>query len=215
MWSPPKLWSNQTVYILGGGPSLLGVDYCLGLEKLLRNKRVIGVNNSFKLGSWVDACWFGDAKWFEWNFKELAQYSGLKVTCNPKFLTMKEFGKHHILIMGRGKSNGIERKAGYIAWNRSSGASAINFAYHLDVKRIVLLGFDMHSSNGNGNINHNWHREHKGRSIDNVNFSPYERFLKPFAQIKKEADVLGLEILNATVNSALTIFPVVDIRDVV
>lgn len=215
IWALPSLWKNQTAYILGGGPSLLGMDYCLGLEKLLENKRVIGVNNAFKFGSWIDACWFGDAKWFDWNFKELAKFSGLKVTCNPKFLTKKEFDKHHILVMGRGKSNGIEKKAGYVAWNRSSGASAINFAYHLGVKRIVLLGFDMHSSNGNGNVNHNWHKEHKGVSVKNPNFNPYERFLKPFKQIKEEADVLGLEILNATVESALTVFPMVNIKDVV
>lgn len=211
MWNPPELWKNQTAYILGGGPSLLGMDYCLGLEKLLEGKRVIGVNNAFKFGSWVDVCWFGDEKWFEWNFKELAKFSGLKVTCNPKFLTKKEADEHHILIMNRGKSNGIEKKAGYVAWNRSSGASAINFAYHLGIKKIVLLGFDMHSDG----INHNWHKEHKGRSIDNRNFDPYERFLKPFKQIKEEADIIGLEILNATVGSALTAFPTVDIKDVI
>lgn len=211
MWAPPELWKSQTAYILGGGPSLLGMDYCLGLEKLLKDKRVIGVNNAFKFGPWVDACWFGDAHWFDWNFKSLAKFSGLKVTCNPKFLTKKQFDEHHILVMNRGKSNGIEKKAGHIAWNRSSGASAINFAYHLGAKRIILLGFDMHSDG----INHNWHKEHKGRSISNSNFNPYERFLKPFKQIKEEADNLGLEILNATVGSALTIFPMVNIKDAI
>ena len=213
MWAPPKLWENQTAYILGGGPSLLGMDYCLGLKRLLKDKRIIGVNNAFKFGSWVDICWFGDEKWFRWNFKELAKYPGLKVTCNPGLV--KEAAKHHILVMERGKSDGIEKKEGYVAWNRSSGASAINFAYHLGVKRIVLLGFDMHSSNGNGNINHNWHKEHRGISVKNPNFDPYGRFLKPFKQIKKEADILGLEILNATIGSGLTAFPMINIKDVI
>lgn len=211
IWSAPELWKDRTAYILGGGPSLLGMDYCLGLEGLLKDKRVIGVNNAFKFGSWVDICWFGDAKWFRWNFKELAEYPGLKVTCNPNFLTEKELFGHGILVMGRGKSNGIETRSGYIAWNRSSGASAINFAYYLGVKRIILLGFDMHSSG----INHNWHREHKGAGVNNPNFNPYNRFLKAFDNIKKEAEALGLEILNATVKSALTAFPIVNIEDVV
>lgn len=211
IWSPPKIWDNQTAYILGGGPSLLGMDYCLGLERLLKDKRVIGVNNAFKFGSWVDVCWFGDTKWFDWNYKELAEYSGLKVTCNPRFLTTKGFGEHHVQIMGRGKSNGIEEKVGYVAWNRSSGASAVNFAYHLGCKRIVLLGFDM-CSNG---VDHNWHKDHKGKNVNNPDFNPYKRFLKPFKQIKEEADVIGLEILNATVESALTVFPMVNIKDIV
>ena len=109
----------------------------------------------------------------------------------------------------------VIKKEGYVAWNRSSGDSAINFAYHLGVKRIVLLGFDMHSSNGNGNINHNWHKEHRGISVKNPNFDPYGRFLKPFKQIKKEADILGLEILNATIGSGLTAFPMINIKDVI
>lgn len=204
------MWRGETAYILGGGPSLIGMDLCQGLEGLLKNKRVIGVNNAFKFGSWVDTCWFGDGKWFEWNYKELAEYSGLKVTCNPNFLTEKRYFGHGILVVGRGKSNGIETKKGYIAWNRSSGASAINFAYYLGVKRVVLLGFDMHSDGAN----HNWHKEHKSKGANIPSYNPYERFMKPFPQIKKEADALGMEILNATVGSALTVFPMVNIKDV-
>lgn len=211
IWKLPPLWKGRTAYILGGGPSLLGMDYCLGLKGLLKDRRVIGVNNAFKFGSWVDICWFGDTGWFRWNFKELAKYPGLKVTCHPGFLTERELFGHGVLVVGRGKSNGIETKKGYIAWNRSSGACAINFAYHLGVRRIILLGFDMHSDGAS----HNWHKEHKGRSVSNLKFNPYKRFLKPFNDIKEEAKALGLEILNATVGSALTAFPVVNIRDVV
>lgn len=211
IWAIPPIWKDKTAYILGGGPSLLGMDLCQGLERLLENKRVIGVNNAFRLGSWVDICWFGDAKWFEWNYKELAEYSGLKVTCNPNFLTNKKYFGSGILTVGRGKSNGIEIRNEYVAWNRSSGASAINFAYHLGVKRVILLGFDMHSTEAN----HNWHKKHKGKSVNNAKFDPYPRFLKVFSQIKKEADILGMEILNATIESALTAFPMVNIEDVI
>lgn len=211
VWTIPPMWAGRTAYILGGGPSLLGLDLCQGLEGLLKGKRVIGVNTAFKFGPWVDICWFGDGKWFDWNYKELAEYPGLKVTCNPNFLTEKKYFGHGILVVGRGKSNGIETKKGYIAWNRSSGASAINFAYHLGSRRAVLLGFDMHS---NGK-NHNWHKEHKGPSLNNPDFNPYSRFLKPFTQIKEEANALGMEILNATVESALTAFPMVNIKDAI
>lgn len=210
IWIVPPMWKGKTAYILGGGPSLLGMDLCGDLESLLKSKRVIGVNNAFKFGSWVDICWFGDGKWFDWNHKELAKYSGLKVTCNPSFLTEQRLFGYGVLVVGRGKSNGIETKKGYIAWNRTSGASAINFAYHLGVKRIVLLGFDMHSDKGN----HNWHKEHKNRGANQLSYDPYERFLKPFPQIKEEADTLGIEILNATVESALAVFPMVNIKDV-
>jgi len=55
MWHPPKIWNNGTVFILGGGPSLLDNNF-----DLIENKHVIGINNAYRLGDWVDICWFGD-----------------------------------------------------------------------------------------------------------------------------------------------------------
>ena len=54
-WIPPQIWKGQTVFILGGGPSLNEANL-----DLIHDRRVIGVNNAYQLGSWVDVCWFGD-----------------------------------------------------------------------------------------------------------------------------------------------------------
>ena len=54
-WHPPKMWNDKTVFVLGGGPSLNGTNL-----DLIRDERVIGANNAYQLGSWVDVCWFGD-----------------------------------------------------------------------------------------------------------------------------------------------------------
>ena len=54
-WNPPQIWKDQTAFILGGGPSLKDADL-----DLIHDRRVIGVNNAYQLGSWVDVCWFGD-----------------------------------------------------------------------------------------------------------------------------------------------------------
>jgi len=55
MFKPPQIWKDGIAFILGGGPSLNDVDF-----DLIKNRRIIGVNNAYQLGDWVDVCWFGD-----------------------------------------------------------------------------------------------------------------------------------------------------------
>jgi hypothetical protein len=55
MFNPPKIWKGRVAFILGGGPSLNDVDFAL-----IKEERVIGVNNAYKLGAWVDVCYSGD-----------------------------------------------------------------------------------------------------------------------------------------------------------
>ncbi len=52
LWPIPKIWNKSTVFIIGGGPSLLDIDL-----SLLHDKRVIGVNQAYKLGNWIDILW--------------------------------------------------------------------------------------------------------------------------------------------------------------
>ena len=54
-WTPPKIWEGQTAFIIGGGPSINDLDM-----DLIKDRRVIGTNNAYQMGGWVDICWFGD-----------------------------------------------------------------------------------------------------------------------------------------------------------
>lgn len=95
-----------------------------------------------------------------------------------------------------------------ISWNNNSGASAINVSYWLGAKRIVLLGFDMRMVDGKKN----YHTDYKG---ERKNSSIFERHLRGFQQISEDAKQLGIEILNATPNSAVTQFLFVKLEDVI
>ena len=196
LWSAPKMWDGETVYILGGGPSLLDNNLTL-----IHDKKCIGVNNSAFLGEWVDVCWFGDMKWWNWHRDRLRKYWGMVVTCNPK---MKDWARIKVLL--RGKSQGIETRPNYVAWNRNSGSSAINLAYHFGAKKIVLLGFDMRRIDGKKN----WHNEHKERE-----HNPFARHMMSMPTIRKELQDLGVELINATKDSAITCLPYLSLEEVV
>ncbi len=191
----PKIFKNKTVFILGGGPSL--PDLVQGLD--LSTTPVIGINNAFRLGKWVDVCWFADARFFWWHKDALSYYQGLILTYNrhPENLPSLDRMQNVNIVNGR-SGHGLSNTC--IKFNASSGGSSINVAFQLGAKRVVLLGFDMRRVDGESNW---WRYDHPKTN------KGYDAFIKPFTKIKQDADKLGLEILNATPDSALTMFPFV------
>ena len=196
-WPIPKIWDGDTVFILGGGPSLNDTNF-----DLIKDKHVIGVNNAYLLGSWVDICWFGDGRWWGWHADKLKEFPGLIATCCVRLLDKDP----RLRVVRRGKPRGIEKKKDQIAWNSNSGGSVINLAYHLGAKRLVLLGYDMRRVGDKAN----WHDEHPAPEKN-----PYNRFMKRFESIAQDARKLGFEIINATPGSALTYFPMMRLEDLV
>lgn len=191
LWTPSKVWEGDTAYILGGGPSMKTEDL-----SLIHNKHVIGVNNSYLLGDWVDIGWFGDKKWLTWHKQSWRWWPGIHASCNHHHEVITN--ETWIKFMARGKPSGIDTKPGYASWNRCSGSSAINVAYHLGATRIILIGFDMRDVNNKKN----WHKDHK----DNGK-APYKKFLSCYGDISKDAERLGIEIINATKDSAIKVLP--------
>lgn len=195
---PGSLPQQETIYIIGGGTSLKKIDL-----SLIKDKFIVGVNNAFSLENLVDVCWFGDSRWYEWNLDKLKDYKGIVATCHPDF-------KEHESIWGfkRRKWMGLETEQGYVAWNRCSGGSAINFAYHCGAKKIVLIAFDMKRGEQKEN---NWHNEHKV-VFDFDTYDPYPGFIKAFNKIAEEATFLGLEIMDTSIDGTLTCFPKMELE---
>lgn len=229
---PDDLWAqSKRAFLIGGGPSLAyaagvqpGEDKYKAISRFLEPihaERIIGVNNSYMLGPRVDALWFGDCNWFIYHETKLKSFTGLKMSCCPRFSGNPRRGVIY-LSKDREKKRGITTRRGSVAWNYNSGGSAINVAYHLGVKEIVLLGFDM--QNGPSRTTH-WHGGHKQgigapdrtKKARHTDQAPYHRFLSGFPDIKIDADKLGLTIINAVhpaTGSAITCFETVPIEEV-
>src|SRR5690606_39137386 len=80
---------------------------------------------------------------------------------------------------------------------RHGGHHAINLAVLFGVKRIVLLGYDLHRREPGG---YNWHNRHK-RPSPAHNYGPvYRADLEATAPLLKAA---GVEVLNGNPQSAL------------
>jgi hypothetical protein len=206
LWEIPELWPDSTVYIIGGGPSVANHDL-----SRIHDKRVIGVNQAYKLGPWVDVVWFGDKQWYPSQMPVILDYRGLIVTCAQEARHSKRWKR--VRWVGRSKASGIETrhfKRNSIAWNGNSGASAINLAYWFGAKRVVLLGFECKIQ---GEQTH-WHNDYEVKKDKGNLVNPYRNYLKHWGQIARDAKACKLEILNATPDTAIEEIPQVRFEDV-
>ena len=230
-WQIPKMWEGGECWIIGGGPSIpleFGIpeDVVEGVcsEELpisiyspylspIHDKHVIGINTAFLLGTWIDVMFFGDGQFYFSNKTALDRYPKIKVSCNPHILKKKPYDVKYV-PRATGHPDGVSTKQNSISWNLNSGAAAINLAYHLGVKRIYLLGFDMHVGE---NGEQHWHRHYtKDKNVKKRDPKklPFDRHLKGFFAVGRDAERLGLEIINVSPNSKITQFPRVKLSEV-
>jgi hypothetical protein len=225
-WKVPKLWDGGECWIIGGGKSVpyqfsipedviekvctrkLPNDAYSPYMEAIHDRHVIGVNNAYQLGEWIDFLFFGDGSWHLVHQRKLAKWQGMKVTCSPKFATVTLKDKFKIKYLAKDKKHkhGITSDCTKVSWNSNSGAAAISLAHHLGVKRVYLLGFDM---NVNGNFTH-WHGSHGNKAKKGP---PFKKHLQGFPEIAKDAKKMGLEILNVNKQSAITNFPKVTLKE--
>lgn len=193
----PSLWDNETVYILGGGPSLSDVP----MDKLI-GKNVVCLNNSYTLGSF-NVLYFMDWNWFQQHEKAISKLDCLKFTVVERCL-----GKEGITVIERGPRKGFSVDPAVLCPGSNSGYGSIDLAFLLGGIRIILLAFDMKMINGK----HNWHDEHirqkEGDIADDVYESDYIQFFRDSEMLPtlKNNEV---EVLNATPGSALDVFPII------
>lgn len=158
MKCPLPNWEGRVVYVIGGGPSLEGFDFTV-----LKDKRTIGCNHAFRLGSSICKvlCFGDDDSFWSTNHQELCQ-SGIPVVTNLPSLRWgyKEKGEpnrihpssidwlHWFPRVKHGLSNGEG-----LCWNYNTGAMAIHLALKLGAHLVCLLGFDLCPRGGKNN----WH----------------------------------------------------------
>lgn len=229
MWRVPHIWDGGDAWIIGGGPSVprqfdvpeeiirkvtagtLPPSAYSPYMRLIHNEHVIAVNMAYKLGDWIDVVIFGDSGFYAKERANLAQFPGLKVSCNP---TSKQ--ERWIKTLGRdgAKAKGISTNPMMLSWNSNTGAAAINLAVHFGAKRIFLLGFDM---NIDQNKMQHWHDLYRKGPVSDDRRKrklPFIRHLQGFPIIASDAKKLGVEIINVSPDSAITDFPKMSLKQV-
>ena len=202
-WTPDPVWKDQDVFIIGGGVSLETFDW-----ELLKPDDVftIGCNDAYLRGPDIcNVCFFGDKKWWKKHQHRLETYrasgKGVVFTHCPQL----QKDKTSWLWMMSRESRGLHHNA--LAWNKNTGAGAVNLALLLGARRVFLLGFDMHLTGGRSN----WH----DNTLDTPNEKLYPKFIKGWERLAKDLSIKfpGCEIFNITDNSSLDLFPKIGVDE--
>lgn len=193
-WSVPPLWTGKTVAVLASGPSM-----SQSVAESVRKIPIpaIAVNTTFRLAPWADMLYAADIRWWEKYAKEIAEFAGLKVTCDSGGVLE---GVHVLRNTGR---VGFDPDPGCVRTGGNSGYQAIHVAAQAGAERILLLGFDMRA---HGPHQMHWHARHP-EPLRNASDGIFERWLSTFDTLASELKQRGIRVINCTPGSALMAWP--------
>lgn len=184
-------WAKKTIVCIASGPSLVAEDCALVKES---GHPTIVTNTTFKLCPWADVLMAFDSKWWrQYGSEAKAEFKGKLLTCSQ----------------GAGYA-GIPTMHGQ-AWFRSfgnSGTASIALAVFAGAAKVILLGYDCQKTGGKSH----WHGDHPPMLSNAGSMGEWPR---KFANVARFSREQGVEVLNASRETALTCFPLVSLEDVV
>ena len=189
----PRLFSDQTVFLVASGPSLRSVDV-----SALKPFPTIAVNLTFKLCPWAPVMYWTDFRFWTWYRAEIDEFKGSIFSACPQDVRMGERGVR-LKLSG---SEGLDPDARKLRHGNNSGYAAINLALHFGAKRIVLVGYDMKQGD-DGELH--WHQDHPSKTKPHVFASMIANY-KTLPRSLRDHFPHTI-IVNATEGSALDMFP--------
>jgi len=183
-----KIFDNETVYLVAGGPSLKGFDF----NKLI-NKNTIAINKAF-IYCECDVLYWTDMRFYKWFEKEIKEYKGLKVTNKPN-----PIAKDIINLRDSGRT-GLDTDPRALRHGNNSGYAAINLAYHTGAKNIILLGYDMGQTGTTSHFHDGYNIRHNPKIYQNNMLPHFNTIVEPLRE-------KGVNVWNANPNSNLKCFP--------
>ncbi len=194
--SVKPIWKGETAFIVAGGPSLERFDF-----NQLKDKNTIVINKAFFHCPHADVMYWTDGRFYIWYKSDIDNFRGDKYTIKPHGNIRKD-----VKVLKNTGRSGLETENTGIRHGMNSGYAALNLAYHLGVKRMVLLGFDM---THNGKRSH----FHDGYPTKATKTETLQKTFAPeFTQLAEEFKKKDIDVLNASSISRLTCFRKVDIK---
>lgn len=193
-------WKGDTVAILASGPSLREF---IRTGSIFNGKvRTIAVNSSIFAAPAADVCFALDFMW--WKVHHHAVRRDSRAAC---WTVDRSAAERFGLNFTRAAHNaGLGETR--LHPNGNGGAAAINFATLAGAKRILLLGLDMKPGE---NGEKHWHPPHPKPCVQAQLF---EEWLYKLESVARDAEKMGVEIVNCTPDSAATMFPTANLEDV-
>lgn len=188
-WTPPLVFEGQTVFIVGGGASLKGFDW-----SRLDGKRVVACNVAAYVVPFADAVVFADRRFFERHRNLITDFRGLVVTTSK---AAAESMPAKIKLV-------VPKLHDTLRPGPSSGHLGAWLAIEAGAKRVVLLGMDGARLRDGRSHFHDLYNE-------TLSHWGCGRLIAGWHGWRKECELRGIEVFNASPISAVDEFKRVDI----
>ncbi len=191
-------WQGETVAILASGPSLTfdDVEYARA-----HSDRVIAINETWRACPTADVLYAADARWWVKRRPTPDAFTGERWTTPLHYDTPEARAVLATLQQ-------VETRRGHdvsltppIATGSNSSFQAMGLALWWGARRIVFLGLDMQFTRGQTH----WHGDHTGGLANPASASLLE-FARAFDTAAPQIAALGVEVINASRETALTCF---------
>lgn len=199
-WRVQPHWKGQTAVIVAGGPTVTS-EQIDAIGRAEPDPKIIAVNNAAKLVPWADILYFCDERWYHWNHELVHEFDGLRVTLENLSLQRQGLDVRSLRDYG---VNGFAPKNDGVTNGRNSGYQALHLAALLGAARVLLVGYDMRQVDGRMH----WHPEHPVATPANI----FPGWIAAFATLAPELERRGVEVINCTPGSALTMFKTQDLE---
>lgn len=146
-----------------------------------------------------------DAAW--WKFRKgLPGFPGLKACYSGNGLA--EYPDIRRVDIDKRKDLILLDKTGKTGSGGNSGFQALNLAIQFGARQVLLLGYDMHIGAGI-----HWYGPNKWQDANNPNDSIFQRWIAAFDGSVPILKKMGVEVINCSMQSALTCFPKMPLED--
>jgi hypothetical protein len=180
-WTVTPEWKGETAFVVAGGPSVREQNVAQ-----LEGRNVIAVNSSYEIAPFAQFLVFGDKRWWIEHHPRLAEFQGRIVTPCKSAVP-----RQRLLCLRRADGRGLADDPSAVICGRTTTHAAINFAVHLGVKRIVLLGADMCRAS-DGRAHH--HAEHPWP----VREGCWAEQMEHLKHLVKPLRLRGIEVINTS-----------------
>jgi len=188
-WRSQPFWPGETAFLIGGGPSLKGMDLT-GLT----GRRTIAVNNAFRLIPRPDVVFYADTRWWSWNGKDIPTDFGGRIisTCSAgaRYLDPRVCRMGRCYRFAEPDGNPLSTDPSLLS-GPDSGYMAINLAFQFGASRIVLLGYDMEFTAGESH----WHADYP---VETPETNYLNLFAPKYPKLIEALHKAGVEVLRCT-----------------
>lgn len=189
----PRCFDGETVVLIGSGPSLTDddCDYTEG-----KACRVIGTNDAYRMAPWLDVLYAADHGWWQQHIRYVEAACACQLWTQSA-VAREQYELNWVILT---QEPGLSDDPQTIHSGGHSGYQAMNLAYLMGAKRILLLGYDCQRTEGKDH----WFGSHIGGLTTAMDVKDWA---KAYDSTVDQLRLNGVDVINCSRDSAITCFP--------